>query len=365
MIYENLIRPILFKFDAEIIHDFTINFGNKISNYSFAKLFIKNVYYYENEKLNIDLFNIHFKNPLGLAAGLDKNALLTQIIPYFGFGFMEVGSITANKYLGNPKPRLFRLIKDQALLVRYGLKNDGALKISRYLKNKRFLIPLGISIAKTNDKKIIKEKAIKDYCASFKLFSNIGDYTTINISCPNTPDGTTFCQDSLALEKLLKNINKLETKNPTLLKISPEINREQLIKIIKLSKKYKIKGLIISNLTKNKDKLKLKTNKEILNSYGDGGISGKPIQKISNKLIKETYILSKGKIPIIGCGGIFNAKDAYEKIKLGSSLLQLLTGLIYEGPMIIKNINKGLVSLMEKDKFENLNEVIGYNVKRI
>jgi dihydroorotate dehydrogenase len=353
----------LFTIDPEKIHDFTINFGNKISNYSLVKFLIKKIYYYENDRLSIRLFNINFKNPVGLAAGFDKNALLTQLIPYFGFGFMEIGSVTANSYSGNPKPRLIRLVKDKALVVYYGLKNDGALKISKYLKNKKPLIPLGISIAKTNDKTIIQEKAIKDYCMSFKLFKDIGNYTILNISCPNTSDGTTFCHNSLALEKLLNNINKIETKKPTLLKISPDINEGQLIKVIGLSKKYNIKGLIISNISKKRDKLKLKTNKKILDFYGYSGISGKPMQAVSNKLIRETYILSKGKIPIIGSGGVFNANDAYEKIKLGSSLLQVITGMIYEGPSIVKNINKGLIKLMNKDKFENLKEAIGYGVK--
>lgn len=359
MLYQKVLRPVLFKFDAEKVHNFVISFGNKISNYQLAKSLIKKLYYYENERLNLNRFNINFKNPIGLAAGFDKNALLTRVIPYFGFGFMEVGSITAKKCEGNPKPRLFRLPEDKSIVVNYGLYNDGAVSISKHLHNKKFLIPTGISIAKTNDKNITGENAIKDYCKSFKLFKSIGSYTTINISCPNAENGTTFCEDSLLLEKLLIEINKIETKKPSLLKISPDINEEQLIKIIKLTKKYNIGGLIISNLSKNRGKLKLKTKKYIVNSYL-GGISGKPIQEISNNLLKKTYTLSKGKISIIGCGGIFNAEDAYKKLKLGASLVQLLTGMIYQGPGIVKEINQGLITLMKKDGFNDINEVIGY-----
>jgi len=357
MIYEKIIRPVLFSIDAETTHDVTINLGNKLSKYNLIKKVIKNIYYYENDKLNLRLFNINFKNPVGLAAGFDKNALLTQFIPSFGFGHMEIGSITGEKCFGNPKPRLFRLPKDKAIMVHYGLKNDGAEIISKRLKHKKFLIPVGISIAKTNDKNILGKDAIKDYCKSFRLFAKIGAYTTLNISCPNSKDGTTFCQDTIALGKLLKEINKIKTAKPTLLKISPDIDKEQLSRIIKLSRKYDIRGLIISNLSKKRGNLK--TDKTILNKYS-GGISGLPMKSISNLLIKETYKLSKGKIPIIGCGGIFNANDAYEKIKLGSSLLQLITGMIYRGPAIVKDINKGLVKLIEEDKFENIKEAIGY-----
>ena len=360
MIYKNLIKPVLFKLDAERVHNFTINLGNKLSNYSIAKNLMKKLYYYENEKLNLNLFNIHFKNPIGLAAGFDKNALLTGIIPYVGFGFMEIGSVTALPCPGNPKPRLFRLPEDKALVVNYGLYNYGAKRIYNKLKNKEFLIPTGISIAKTNLPGIYDDKAIEDYCKSFKLLNKIGDYITMNISCPNAEAGTTFCEDSLALNKLLMKIRKINDKKLIFLKVSPDINKEQLNKIIKLSKKYNVKALILSNLSKERSKLKLKTSKEVLDEYGKGGISGLPIKNISNNLIKETYKLSKGKICIIGCGGIFNANDAYEKLKYGASLLQLITGMIYEGPRVIKNINKGLVKLIEENNFKDITEVIGY-----
>ena len=360
MIYKNFIRPLLFKFDSESIHDFVTNFGNKLSNHGLAKNLIKKFYCYESEKLNLKLFNMNFKNPIGLAAGFDKNALLTDLIPYFGFGFMEVGSITAKYCPGNLKPRLVRLPKDNALIVNYGLYNYGAKKIYNHLRNKEFLIPTGISIAKTNLPGIFDNKAIDDYCESFRLFKNSGNYITLNISCPNAEAGTTFCQDTDALEKLLKKIRRIKPSKPIFLKISPDVNTEQLNKIIKLSKKYGIKSLIISNLSKDRNKLKLKTDKKILSEYGEGGISGLPIKEISNNLIKKTYDLSKEKICIIGCGGIFNANDAYEKLKIGSSLLQLITGMIYKGPSVIKEINQGLVKLIEKDKFKNIKEVIGY-----
>ena len=189
MIYKKIIKPVLFSIDAETVHDATINLGNKLSKYSLIKKIIKNIYYYENDKLNLSLFNINFKNPVGLAAGFDKNALLTKFIPSFGFGHMEIGSITGEKCFGNPKPRLFRLPKDKAIVVHYGLKNDGAEIISKRLKHEKFPIPVGISIAKTNDKDIFEKDAIKDYCKSFKLFAKIGAYTTLNISCPNLING--------------------------------------------------------------------------------------------------------------------------------------------------------------------------------
>lgn len=300
---------------------------------------------------------IKFKNPIGLAAGFDKNAVLTGIIPVIGFGFMEVGSITAEKCLGNPRPRLFRLPKDNSLVVNYGLCNDGAIAIHKRLKGKRFRIPIGISIARTN-KALNEQESIDDYTKGFKIMQDIGSYITINISCPNTLDKKNFC-DPLRLDKLLKELKKYKHNKPILLKIKPDLTEKDIDKLLSIVSKYKfINGFIISNLSSKRNLLNLKTEKHIVNKT-TGGISGFPVKKRSTYLIRYVYKKTKGKYIIIGCGGVFTAEDAYEKIKAGANLIQLVTGMIYNGPGLIKKINKGLVKLLEKDGFNNIQQAVG------
>jgi dihydroorotate dehydrogenase len=354
--YKKFIRPILFKFNPELIHNLT-NLTGRFATSTKSSLLVRPLFVYKNKKLENKILNITFKNPIGLAAGFDKNAQLINFMADLGFGFTEVGSITANFCNGNPKPRLHRLIKEKGIIVNYGLANKGAENICKKLKNKKFKIPLGISIAKTNDPSIKGNQSINDYFKSFKLAKDIADYITINISCPNVGDGRTF-EDPELLEKLLKKINTIKTKQIIFLKISPDIQKNNLDKIITLAKTYKINGFLASNLTKDRSDIDLEKKGKF-----KGGISGKPTKDKSNDLIKYLYKKSKGKFIIIGCGGIFNAKDAYEKIKSGASLVQLVTGLIFEGPSLIKKINKELVELLEKDNYKNISEAIGSDNK--
>ena len=352
-----LIREIMFKFDAEKVHNFILGIGSLLGKTWLTKRILRKFFVYKNKMLNIEVLGIKFENPIGLAAGFDKNAVLTDVLPNVGFGFTEVGSITAEKCEGNKKPRLFRLTEDKALLVRLGLPSEGAVKIANKLKDKKFNFPVGINIAKTNDVNIIGEKAINDYVRSIRLFKDIGDYITINLSCPNIPDKDAF-SNPILLAKLLKEVKKVVDK-PILLKIALDLNSKNYDGIIRVAKKYAfVKGFVISNLSTKRDKLR--TDKNILNEIGNGGgISGKPAKDKSNELIKYFYKKTKGKYIIIGCGGVFNAEDAYEKIKLGASLVQLITGMIYEGPGLIKEINKGLVELMKRDSYKNIKEAVG------
>lgn len=308
--------------------------------------------------LQTEVCGIKFKNPIGLAAGYDKDCQLTSIMQSVGFGYEEVGSITGEPCKGNPRPRLFRLVKDKALLVHYGLNNKGAEFLSKYLKGKRFRFPLGVSVAKTNDSRINTKEAVADYVKAFKLMHPIGNYTTINVSCPNTFDGQTFGHPK-NLNLLLKEISKLKIIKPVFLKIKPDLSLETLDEVLKVVKKFKfISGFIFSNITLKREGLKTP-----LKEIGAGGISGKPVKKKSTEMIKFVYKKTKGKYVIIGCGGIFTAKDAYEKIRAGASLLQLVTGMIYEGPACIKNINKGLVKLLKQDGFRNIADAVGADVK--
>ncbi|MFQ5474506.1 MAG: quinone-dependent dihydroorotate dehydrogenase, partial [Candidatus Nanoarchaeia archaeon] len=295
-------------------------------------------------------------NPIGLAAGFDKNAEIIPTIRAVGFGYTEVGSVTGEPCEGNPKPRLWRLPQSKSLVVFYGLKNRGCKAISKKLKGKKFKIPLGVSVAKTNDASTISVAAgIADYVKAFKSFVAIADYITINISCPNTFGGEPFT-DAKKLDSLLKTVRKVKCKKPVFLKISPDLSHNQLKGIVKLALKYKITGLICANLTKNRK------NKKIVEKVPEkGGLSGKVVEELSNRQIRQAYKLSKGRLVLIGCGGVFSAKDAYKKIKAGASLIQLITGMIYEGPQVISEINQGLAKLLKEDGFKNIKEAIAHD----
>ena len=355
VIYRKYIRPILFKGDPEKVHNLTILIGRVLA-FSRISRILRNNLVVNDKMLKNKIMGIEFDNPIGLAAGFDKNAYLIDFMSDLGFGFIEVGSITANPCAGNLKPRLHRLVKDQGIIVNYGLANEGAAKIRERLKGKKFRIPVGISIAKTNNPNIKGEESVNDYLKCFKIMREIGDYVTINISCPNVGDGRSF-EDSVLLESLLKKINKIRDQKKILLKISPDINIKDLDKILKLAEKYKIEGFVVANLSKNRDGLSNDLNLKYF-----GGISGKHTREKSNNLIKYIFRKTKGKFVIVGCGGVFNGADAYEKIKNGASLIQMITGMIFEGPGVVKKINQELLELIEKDGYKNIREAIGKNV---
>jgi dihydroorotate dehydrogenase len=353
--YKKILRKVYFAVDPEVVHDKMLYFGRLLGSNAITKKATTLVFGYSNSKLEQDILGIKFKNPIGLAAGFDKDAYLTDIIGCVGFGHIEVGSITKNPCKGNKKPRLWRLKKSKSLLVFYGLKNEGCKRIAKRLRGKNFTIPIGTSIAKTNSEKTVKTQAgIDDYSAAFKEFTNIGSYYTINISCPNAYGGEPFT-NSKKLEGLLSRIDNIKTKKPILLKLSPDLTKKQIDKILSVVKKHKISGFVCSNLTKNRK------NKKIIdkNIPKVGGLSGKVEEDLVNKQIKYIYGKTKGKYIIIGLGGVFCAKDAYKKIKLGASLVQLITGMVFEGPQVVSEINQGLVGFLEKDGFDNISQAIG------
>ncbi|MFA6023082.1 MAG: quinone-dependent dihydroorotate dehydrogenase [Candidatus Pacearchaeota archaeon] len=355
-IYINTLRPIFFLVDAEVIHDQFTFLGKVLGSNFITKFFTRIFFSYSNPRLTQKILGIEFKNPVGLAAGFDKGANLVNILPDVGFGFEEIGSITGEPCEGNPKPRLWRLKESKSLAVYYGLKNEGCEKAYEKLKNMKFIIPIWTSIAKTNSPETADtNKGIEDYIKAYKTLSGIGSISVLNISCPNAFGGQPF-HDKEKLEKLLKEISKIKSSKPLLLKLSPDLNKKQLDDIIILSKKYNVKGFICSNLTKENKPVE----KDV--SY-KGGLSGKLVENLSNEQISYIYNKTKGKFIIIGTGGIFSAEDAYKKIKLGASLVQLITGMIYQGPQLISEINQGLVELLEKDRYNNISEAIGKESK--
>lgn len=354
-LYQTLVKRIFFQIDPEIIHDRIIGVGKFLGTNTVTRSFSAAAFFYSNNNLEQTILGVRFPNPTGLAAGFDKDAVLTDILPSVGFGHVEVGSITGEPCSGNPSPRLWRLKKSKGLVVYYGLKNEGCEKISKRLKKKKFTIPIGTSIAKTNNKKTVELNAgIEDYVKAYKEFTDIGSYFTINISCPNTFGGEPFT-DAGKLDKLLSETDKIKTKKPMFLKISPDLTRREIDKIIEVSNQHKVDGFVCANLTKNRK------NKKIIDKSipEKGGISGKVVEDLSNELISYIYQKTKGKYIIIGCGGVFSAEDAYKKIKLGASLIQLITGMVFEGPQLISEINRGLVALLKNDGFNNISQAVG------
>lgn len=350
--------------DPEKVHDGGIVLGEFFGNHLLTKKLTSSLFKYKNKSLEQNLLGIHFANPVGLAAGYDKYARMTQIMGDLDFAFEEVGSISDKPSEGNPKPRLWRLKKSRGLIVGYGLNNQGAKAIAEKFKNLKFDIPVGISIVKTNSPQVIAlENSITDIVGGFKTLLNYGDYYTFNISCPNTVGEGLFYNPE-NLEVALKEITKLNITKPIFIKMPPDISFQVIDEIIGLSRKYKIKGFILSNIVKHREMMENFDEKELRETdLGKGSISGKPVEELSNNLIKYVYQKTGKEFVIIGCGGIFSAEDAYKKIRLGASLVQLITGMIFEGPQLIGQINYGLAKLLEKDGFKNISEAVGADNK--
>ncbi len=362
-LYKYVFKPIFFLFPPEYMHNRFIFVGRVLGSNFVTRKFISFFMNYSNSKLSQKVLGIDFKNPVGLAAGFDKDANMIGIIPECGFGFHEIGSVTAKSYGGNNGTRLWRLKKSDSLIVNYGLKNVGSNVIFKRFGGwkGRFEIPVGINIARTNSKETCDiDVGIKDIVYSYKKFSikGIGDYFTINISCPNIFGGEPFTVPK-NFESLMKEILKVKKIKPILVKLSPDLEKNDLDKILVISKKYGVDGFIISNITKSRKNRRIKEK----NLPKVGGISGKAVEELSNNMIKYVYKKTKGDFVIIGCGGIFSGKDAYKKIRLGASLVQLVTGMIYRGPMLMSEINRELVEFMEKDGFKNISEAIGVDNK--
>ena len=361
ILYKHLLKRIFFRMDPEKIHERMTRLGKLLGSNFFTRNALALGFSYKNKKLEQTIAGIHFPNPAGLAAGFDKNAELLGILPAVGFGFIEVGSITGEPCEGNPKPRLWRLPKSRSLAVYYGLKNKGCEAIAKKLKKTKCAVPFGVSIAKTNCKETVSlGKGIADYVKAYRTLKNFGNYVTLNISCPNAFGGQPFT-DAKKLDALLNEIDKIKNEKPIFLKLSADLSPDEIDAIIAVSRAHKIPGFICTNLTKNRNNKKL-IEKDVPEK---GGLSGKAVEELSNKLIAHIYQKTNRQTPgefvIIGCGGIFSAEDAYKKIKLGASLVQLITGMIYGGPQLISDINRGMVKLLEKDGYTTVGEAVGKN----
>lgn len=355
--YTRILKPIFFKFDPEDMHNFFNSTGKFLGKYRITRKLTHKLFYYENPCLTQTILGIHFKNPIGLSAGFDKNAELTDILPSVGFGFIEVGSITGEPCTGNPRPRLWRLPQSQGLVVNYGLKNDGCDRVAHRLEHKKFEVPIGISIAKTNNPFFCTtELGVADYVKAYRTLANIGDYDTINISCPNVHGGQPFTHPE-SLDILLSELQKVRCKKPIFLKVPADSTDAEIDAIVGIAQQYNVDGFVCTNLAKSRDGVRDKVIPE------RGGLSGKIVDKKSDHIIEYIYRKTQGSCVIMGVGGIFCAADAYKKIRLGASLVQLITGMIYEGPQLIGAINQELIELLEADGFKNISEAIGVDVR--
>ncbi len=362
--YAHIIKPFLFRQDPEQVHNRATIIGKQIGRHSWSKNLLRYFFAYQNPRLTQEIDGTKFENPIGLSAGFDKNGELMEVIEAVGFGFMQVGTITDKPYAGNPKPRLTRLPNSQAILVNYGLKNEGANIITKRIQqrhNKNF--PISVSIGKTNNKENADTDAgIVDQilCLRKVIESQVGDWYTLNISCPNTFGGEPFTTPD-RLDKLLTAWFAENPKKPTYLKMPINLPWIDFLELARVADKHNVRGLIIGNL--NKDKKSLHP-KDTLPANAPGGISGKPTTELVNTLIQKTYLEFKNRFVLVGVGGVFNANDAYKKIRLGATLVQLITGMIYQGPALIGTINRDLVRLLDKDGFEHISEAIGADSKK-
>ena len=346
----SVLRPFLFSLDPEAAHDLAIK------SLKFNPLPRKMFEVEDEQMLNIQILGQNFPNPIGLAAGFDKSAEVYNSIIKLGFGFVEVGTVTPLKQFGNPKPRIFRLENDRALINRLGFNNDGMELIKSRIKSKEKKGILGINIGPNKDTKNQKN----DFCLGLKNFFDIADYITVNISSPNTKGLRDF-HDQEKLKELLVALNKIKKDNksniPLLLKVSPDIDENDIPEIIDVVMNNNISAIVLTNTTiGNRENLKDNAKNE------QGGLSGEPLQKLSTNMIKKFYKLLNGKIPIIGVGGVNSGKSAYEKIIAGASLLQLYTGFVYRGPSTAKDIKKELIQILRSEGIKNIKDVIGKGI---
>jgi dihydroorotate dehydrogenase len=342
VMYKLFIRPLLFLFDPERVHHFTFSLLKITMNIPFVGAIVKNCYMVKDKRLETKVFGLTFSSPVGLAAGFDKDALLYNELSNFGFGFIEVGTLTPLPQVGNPKKRLFRLKKDQALINRMGFNNKGVDDAIARLKNRTTNSIIGGNIGKNTA--TTDEQAKADYIYNFKALHDVVDYFVVNVSCPNIGKIEKLQSKDFLMDLLteLKQINATYAKpKPILLKIAPDLNEIQLDEVIEIITSTKTDGVVASNTSITRDGLQ--TSKAELDAIANGGLSGKPIRHKSTEAIRYLHQKSNGTFPIIGVGGIHSAEDALEKLEAGATLVQVYTGFIYEGPALVKRINKAIL----------------------
>ena len=361
LFYRGIIKKILFLIDSESIHGKTVSFGHWLGGRKHINKIISSIFRVDSQILEQSIFNLKFVSPVGLAAGFDYEGRLTQILPSIGFGFGTVGTLTHFPYEGNAQPRMGRLPKSRALMVNKGFKNLGVEQTLTNLEKYRFVYPVGISIGKTNtDKHKTLHEAVNDVVSAFKIAESSNTpflYYELNISCPNLKGSVEF-YDPEHLDNLLNAIGALKISRPVFVKMPISKSDSEIVSMMSVVVKYPyIKAAILGNLQKDRSHPTLV--REEVEKFPNGNFSGFPCRDRSDELIALIYREFGEKIKIIGCGGIFSAEDAYKKIKLGASLLELITGLVFEGPQLVSEINYDLVKLIQKDGYTSISEAVG------
>lgn len=351
MFYSLIAKPLLFSLDPETAHKRIMAFAESAGSSKLLKWGARTVYGYQHKALSQTIAGLTFPNPIGLAAGFDKNGRITPILQAAGFGFTEVGSITARANPGNPQPRMFRLPDDRSLINRMGLNNEGADSIASRLENQSVNIPVGVNVAKTNDTTITGDDAVLDYKYSFNKAQAAADYITVNISCPNTGEGKTF-EDPSALEELLAGLNLADASVPVFIKFSVDLGQSLVETLIDVCESFAVTGYVATNTSSSRQHLT--TSSQTLDQIGNGGVSGRAIRQKSTQVIHWIHQYTGGNRPIIGVGGVMRYEDVLEKMEAGARLIQVYTGLIYEGPGLVKRINKKLVKRIRTMGYDSI-----------
>ncbi len=356
-LFEKLIRPLLFRLDAEAVHNLGMTALKKgLATASAQK--IAHARYSVDFPFPVERFGLRFGNPLGVAAGFDKNCRAVNQLASLGFGFVEVGTVTFRPQLGNEKPRIFRLPNDEALINRLGFNNDGAVVASNGLAAIERLCIVGVNIGKNKD--VPNEEAVENYLAAFDIVHPVADYIAVNISSPNTPN----LRDLQQAESLDELLGSLQSRNrelggkPLLVKIAPDLNDAEIESAVDVCRQHGISGMIATNTTISRDGLKTAN----IDAIGAGGLSGRPVANRSTAVISKIFSYSDGQMPVIGVGGVFGPQDAFEKILAGACLVQSYTGFVYKGPAFARDLNKGLLKLLTDGGFRDLNAAVGSRV---
>lgn len=359
MLYRWL-RPLLFAADAELIHESMLELLATIQDDHRLVGWIRNRYSFQHPSLRVNVFGIEFANPIGLAAGFDKNAVAARVLAALGFGFVEIGTVTPRPQPGNPRPRLFRLAEDGALINRLGFNNDGTERIAGRLERLgKLSVPLGINIGKNFDTG--NDRAADDYCLGLSRLYRYADYFVVNVSSPNTP-GLRKLQQAETLNQLLQRLQSENQKQasrekippkPVLLKVAPDLSLAELEEILTVARAQQVAGIIATNTTIGRPALASPHATEA------GGLSGKPLRDLSTRIIAAIYRFTGGQIPIIGVGGVFDGDDAFDKICAGASLVQVYTGFVYGGPGLPQRLNKQLAARLQEAGYDNVAAAVG------
>ena len=360
--YTSLVRPVFFQFDPEFMHSAAITFGRTLGSAGWVQAWMRRQFSFTDARLETEVCGIRFNNPLGLAAGWDKSGHAIEFAGAMGFGHVEIGSVSADPSDGNPRPRLWRLPEDRALVVHYGLPNDGADVVARRLQGLRRSVPLGINLVKTNKglhaPPDCDDAILDDYVRSIRRLKEHADYLTLNLSCPNTEMGREFYADKAHLEQFMRVVAEQDIRCPLFLKMSPTGGVKFMETVLEVVEPHRCVSGFIFNLPPG-IRGELKTAPARL-ARMRGAVSGKPVESLMNDSLRELYArMDRRRYRLMAAGGVFSAEDAYRKIRLGASLVQLITALIYEGPAVIGRINEGLCGLLERDGFKSIADAVG------